>query len=84
MTKFSPQLQGTKYPKWEPEYVSALTEIDSLKLKERIHIAQAALMVRSMDKANPPDQAERQAIQDAESAMRTLLLQINGAANHAK
>ncbi len=33
--KFSPQFQGIAYPKWEPEYRSALTETDSLKLKRR-------------------------------------------------
>ncbi len=73
MPKFSPQFQGITYPKWEPEYLSALTETDSLKLKEKVQAAQAALIVRSMDKSNPPDEAEQQAIKDAVSTMRTLL-----------
>ena len=70
---FSPQVQGITYPKSEPEYRSALTETDSLKLKEKVQAAQAALIVRSMDKSNPPDEAEQQAIKDAVSTMRTLL-----------
>ena len=69
---FSPQVQGIAYPKWEPEYRSALTETDSLKLKEKLQAAQAALIVRGMDKSNPPDEAEQQAIKKAVSTMRTL------------
>src|SRR4051812_40437458 len=67
MPKFSQRLQGITYPKWEPEYLSALTETDSLKVKEKIQIAQAALLVRSMDKTSPPSEAEQQAMQEAMS-----------------
>jgi hypothetical protein len=73
MPKFSQRLQGITYPKWEPEYLSALTETDSLKVKEKIQVAQAALLVRGMDKTNPPSEAEHKAMQEAMTDMRALL-----------
>ena len=75
MSRSGTQLERVKYATWEPEYLAALTETDPLKLKEKVHDAQAALIARGMDKTNPPDEAEKQALVDAQGAMRSLLMQ---------
>jgi hypothetical protein len=61
------------YPDWQNEYVAALFEFDSEKLLERVKAAETAIFDRLQAISQSPDsQAERQAIDDALTALRFL------------
>ena len=75
------QEQGTSssdvsYPAWQPEYKAAFLEFDPKKLRESVQAAEAAIFNRLQELKQSLDsldsEAERQAIQDALSALRLL------------
>jgi hypothetical protein len=61
------------YPEWQPQYQTALLEIDREKLPERVAAAETAIYQRLQAISQSSDyQAERQAIEDALSSLRVL------------
>jgi hypothetical protein len=61
------------YPHWQNEYQAALVEFDRKKLPERVAASETAIFNRLQVIAQSPDhQAERQAIEDALTALRVL------------
>jgi hypothetical protein len=69
-TEDSPSLL---YPEWQNEYAAALVELDREKLSERVAASEAAIFNRLQAISQSSDhQAERQAIEDALTALRVL------------
>jgi hypothetical protein len=69
-TEDSPSLL---YPEWQNEYAAALVELDREKLSERVAAAEAAIFNRLQAISQSSDhKAERQAIEDALTALRVL------------
>jgi hypothetical protein len=65
--------QGLEYPRWQKVCQEALTELQPDKLKERIAVAEAAVVARLQELANGTEgQAERQALLDVTSSLRFL------------
>ena len=61
------------YPHWQNEYQAALVEVDRKKLPERVAASETTIFNRLQVIAQSPDhQAERQAIEDALTALRVL------------
>ena len=59
--------------KWQNEYAAALVELDREKLSERVAASEAAIFNRLQAISQSSDhQAERQAIEDALTALRVL------------
>jgi len=66
----SPQIP---HPEWQNEYQSALVELDREKLPERVAASETAIFNRLQVISQSSDhQAERQAIEDALTALRFL------------
>ena len=62
-----------EFPEWHHLYRAAVMETDREKLKERVTDAENAIFIRLQSLASFDDHhAERHAIQDALSALRTL------------
>jgi hypothetical protein len=62
-----------RYPEWQNEYRAALVELDREKLPERSAASETAIFNRLQAiSQSSADQAERQAIEDALSALRSL------------
>jgi hypothetical protein len=65
-----------RYPAWQNKYQAALLELDPKKLLERVHEAEIAIFNRLQELAQSPgnsdSEAERQAIQKALGALRSL------------
>jgi hypothetical protein len=69
----SPSSPELLYPEWQREYLAALLELDSQKLKERVEAAESAIFKRLQSISHSPDNdAERQAIEDAIAGLRVL------------
>jgi hypothetical protein len=65
--------QGLQYPHWQKVCQEALTELQPDKLKERIAVAEAAVVARLQELGNGTEgQAERQALLDVTSSLRFL------------
>ena len=65
--------QGFQYPHWQKLCAEALTELNPEKLKQRIAVAEAAVVARLQELANATDgQVERQALLDVTSSLRFL------------
>jgi len=63
-----------RYPEWQHEYRAALLEVDQIKLFERVATAETAIYKRLQQIVQSSDhQAERQAIEEALSALRVLM-----------
>ena len=61
------------YPEWQTEYQAALVELDRGKLPERVAASETAIFNRLQVISQSSDhQAERQAIEDALTALRFL------------
>jgi hypothetical protein len=61
------------YPEWQPEYQSALLELDPKQLMDRVKAAETAIFNRLQVISGTNDSsAERQAIEDALSGLRVL------------
>jgi hypothetical protein len=61
------------YPEWQNEYQSALLELDRKKLPERVVASETAIFNRLQAISQSSDhQTERQAIDDALTALRVL------------
>jgi hypothetical protein len=61
------------YPEWQTEYQSALVELDREKLAKRVEASETAIFNRLQAISESSDhQAERQAIEDALTALRVL------------
>ncbi len=61
------------YPEWQVEYQAALLELDPKRLFERVTSAETAIFNRLQAMSHTSDgHAERQAIEDALSALRIL------------
>ena len=61
------------YPHWQNEYQAAVLEVDRKKLPERVAASETAIFNRLQAiSQSSADQAERQAIEDALSALRSL------------
>jgi len=61
------------YPHWQSEYQAALLELDHMKLQARVAASETAILSRlQMISQSPDHQAERQAIEDALTALRVL------------
>ena len=66
-------MNDLKYPEWQKPYQEALLEVDREKLKDQLLKAEAAIFLRLQQLAHSADShAERQAIDDAISAIRSL------------
>lgn len=64
---------GFQYPQWQKVCQEALAELQPEKLKERIAVAEAAVVARLQELANETDaEAERQALLDVTSSLRFL------------
>lgn len=62
-----------KSQEWRTLYSAALSEQDSQQLPEKIARAEAAIYVRIKHlRANPKDQIERQALDDALTSLRVM------------
>jgi len=62
-----------KFPEWQRPYQDALSELDPAKLTAKIAAAEAAIAVRLASiPEGPESREERQAINDALSALRVL------------
>jgi hypothetical protein len=62
-----------RYPAWQQQYQDALVEGDPAKLLERVAEAEAAIFSRLQTLSENPDgRAEREAIQDAITALRVV------------
>lgn len=65
--------QGLQYPQWQKLCQEALIELQPDKLRERIEVAEAAVVARLQELANATDgQVERQALLDVTSSLRFL------------
>jgi hypothetical protein len=65
--------QSFQYPRWQKVCQEALTELQPDKLKERIAVAEAAVVARLQELANGTDApVERQALLDVTSSLRFL------------
>ena len=65
-----------RYPEWQNEYRAALLEFDKIKLFERVAAAETAIYKRLQQIAQSSGhQAERQAIEDALSALSALMIE---------
>jgi hypothetical protein len=61
------------YPEWQNEHQAALVELDREKLPERVAASETAIFNRLQAISESSDhQAERQAIEDALTALRVL------------
>jgi hypothetical protein len=61
------------YPDWQKPCQEALVELDQVKLRERITVAEAAIVSRLQTMpARPLNPVERRAIDDALAALRVL------------
>ena len=61
------------YPEWQTEYQAALVELDRKKLPERVVASETAILIRLQAISQSSDHhAERQAIEDALTALRVL------------
>jgi hypothetical protein len=61
------------YPEWQNEYQAALVELDREKLPELVAASETAIFKRLQTISESSDhQAERQAIEDALTALRVL------------
>ena len=64
------------YPHWQNEYRAALVELDPEKLSERVAAAETSIYKRLQQIAQSSGhQAERQAIEDALSALSALMIE---------
>jgi surfactin synthase thioesterase subunit len=69
-----------RYPTWESEYRSAISEVNAMQLPGRIAAAQQAINERLMQLAQGLDgDSERHAIRNALSALGALQAIYNGA-----
>jgi len=69
-------MNDLKYPEWQKPYEEALVEVDCEKLKDKLLKAEAAIFLRLQQLTHSADShAERQAIDDAISAIRVLKTQ---------
>ena len=67
------------YPDWQNEYQAALVELDRKKLPERVAASETTIFNRLQVISQSSDhQAERQAIEDALTALRFLKRDILG------
>ena len=65
--------RDVKYPHWQREFETALTEGDPNTLRQRVDAAEAALFLRSQAlAASHQETPERQAIAEAISILRTI------------
>ena len=69
-------MNDLKYPEWQKPYEEALVEVDCEKLKDKLLKTEAAIFLRLQQLTHSADShAERQAIDDAISAIRVLKTQ---------
>jgi hypothetical protein len=62
-----------KFPDWQPQFHAALLEVDPQHLHQRVITAEEAMFMRLQALVNTPNgDAERHAIQDAMSALRSI------------
>lgn len=69
---------GISYPEWQPEFVAAITETDPVRLKEKIAAAEFAIFQRAQKLAPNGHEDEREAMRNAASALRGLLISVLG------
>ena len=66
-------MDAMRYPEWQSPFQEALLEIDREKLQSKMMKAEEAIFERLQQLAGTSDsEAERQAIEDAISALRVL------------
>ena len=66
-------MDAMRYPEWQGSFQEALLEIDREKLQSKMMKAEEAIFQRMQQLAGTADsEAERQAIEDAISALRVL------------
>jgi hypothetical protein len=70
--------RGMEYLEWQTEYMDAIMETDPVKLREKIHRAEYALFRRSQSPERSIGDAERQAMANAASALRVLMVEVLG------
>jgi hypothetical protein len=66
------------YPSWQPQYLSALRELDPEKLKAEIAKVKEALFRRDMELKTTADNPERIAMRDAARQLRILMVSVLG------
>lgn len=66
------------YPSWQPQYLSAVRELDPERLKVKISTAKEALFRRGMELKTAADNPERIAMRDATRELRTLMVSVLG------
>jgi hypothetical protein len=59
-----------QYPMWQKSYLSAMMEMDSVKIRAKIATAEDAIHCRMSDSKASPE--ERQAVHDALNALKFL------------
>lgn len=69
--------EGLKYPEWQGMLQAALLELDGARLPARISAAEQAIAARLQFLAGQPQAAaEQQALNDAQSSLRILKLEV--------
>ena len=73
MADISRSASDIVYPAWQPEYLAALLEPDTEKLRERVAAAETAIFNRLQAISQGSNHtAERQALEDAFASLRVL------------
>jgi hypothetical protein len=70
--------QAVKYPTWQPQCESALTEVDSDKLKAKIAAAEEAIFRRGLELKTNGNDPERRAMLQAARQLRALMVAVLG------
>ena len=71
--------EDLKYPQWQSVLAEALIEVDASRVKERIAVAETAIVNRLQTILQEPDnRAERLALADALSSLRILKKESSG------
>jgi hypothetical protein len=69
-------MPNLEYPSWQQSYREALLEFDLEKLQQKVEAAESAIFLRMQEMAGRSDgHAERRALQDAFSALRSLQIE---------
>lgn len=66
------------YPSWQPQYLSALRELDPEKLKAKVATVKEAMFHRGMELKTTADNPELMAMRDAARQLRTLMVSVLG------
>jgi hypothetical protein len=68
--------EAITYPTWQPELRAVMLEIDPIKVKEKLALAESAMAKRAAQLTKPEDEAELRAMKEEAERMKLALAEI--------